>query len=108
LSRVFDATCVGNILTVEGKPIIPKTILSEGVKASTGVGLLQGDKMYYLTSNATDIKDLITNIGTLVDQIVLALQALDLVTVSPGSAAAAITLVSTLKTTLVLQKDMLK
>ncbi len=108
MSKILPAECEAGIVTIESHVITPATILSQGVKPSAGVALIDRDKVTYVTSNATDIKDLITNIGAVVDQIVLSLQALDLVTVSPGSAAALITLVSTLKATLVLQKDMLK
>jgi hypothetical protein len=100
LARIFDASCAAGIVTVEGKPVVPVTILSEGVKPSTGVALLQGNKLSYLTSNASDIKDLIQNMSAILDQIVLALTGIDAVTTVPGSNAAAIALVTTLKTTL--------
>ncbi len=78
------------------------------MKPSTGLALIEHDKVNYITSNATDIKDLITNIGTLVDQIVVALSGIDALTTSPGTNAASIALVSTLKATLVAQKELLK
>ncbi len=108
MSKILDASCVAGIVTVDSLPIPSANILSQGVKASTGKLLMDEEKADYFTSNATDIADLISNIGTVVDQIVLALTALDAVTVSPGSATAAITLVTTLKATLVAQGAMLK
>lgn len=108
MSRIFEATCLGNVVKIAGKPIVDASVLSEGVKASTGVALMQGDEVSYITSNATDIKDLITNVKAVVDQIQLVLTALDAVSTSPGSAAAAIALITALKTTLNLQKENLK
>ncbi len=122
MSKIFDATCTADsVVKVQGQAV-NATILSEGKKASTGIVALQGSTATYITSNASDVKLLIENINTLVgkiadvvDQVVLALSALDGVTTTPGSAAAAIALVATkellvvtAKTTLNAQKDVLK
>lgn len=108
MSRVFDSTCVGNVVKIDGKTITPATVISEGVKSSTGVALMQGDKVHYLTSNATDIKDLITNIGSLIDKIVTALSGLDAGAPVPGTQAANIALITVFKTTMLAQKENLK
>lgn len=108
MSKILPATCsAASVVTVENKPV-QATILSNGKAQSTGVVLLEQDKSTYLTSNASDIHDLIVNIGSLVDQIKLCLNGLDGVTASPGSNAAAIAVVDTLKAQLLAQKDLLK
>lgn len=69
MSRILDATCVANVVKVEGKVVSPVTILSQGVKSSTGVALLESDKLTYVASNASDISDLISQLSTLVQSI---------------------------------------
>lgn len=108
MSKILPASCVGKVVTTEGHVISPATILSEGVKSSTGVALIEKDKVVYVASNATDIKDLITNIGDVITKITTALTGIDAVTTAPGSNAALITLITTAKTTLLAQKDLLK
>jgi hypothetical protein len=109
LSRVLDATCsaTGQV-TAEGIVIPGVEILSEGTKASSGILILDGVKAYYLPSSATDIKDLITRLVSIVNQIQTIATGLDAVTVSPGSNAAAIAALATLKTQLDTSKGSLK
>jgi hypothetical protein len=99
---------VSGVVTTENLVISPATILSAGVKASTGAALIEKDKVTYITSNATDIQDLIDNIGSVIDQIVTSLTALDAATIPPGTAAIPIALINTLKATLMAQKELLK
>ena len=108
MSKILPATCQANVVTIESHVIAPSGILSEGVKASEGLALIEKDSVTYITSNASDIKDLITNIGDVLTKITTALTGIDAVTTTPGSNAALITLITTAKTALVLQKDNLK
>ncbi len=108
MSRILDATCEAGIVTVENHVITPATIISNGVKASDGLGLLQGDKLYYITSNASDISDLIDNVKAIVDQIKIVLLALDAVTVSPGATTSLTAVITTLEAALTAQKANLK
>lgn len=107
MSKVLEATCSGGVVTVEGRSI-GATVLSEGVLQSEGIAILEKDESFYLTSSASDVKTLIQNIGSTLDQVITVLTTLDGVSTSPGSAAAAITALTTLKNTLVAQKDNLK
>lgn len=102
MSKILDASCVNNEVTIEGIKVEPVTIITQGKKASTGFAIIQGDKVYYVTSNASDLADAIESVNGIVqklqdvlDQVVLALTSLDSVTTVPGSAAAAIALVTT-------------
>lgn len=105
--RALEATCSGQVVTVEDLTV-EATILSEGVKDSEGVFLLDKDKAFYVASNATDIKDVITALGDIIDKISQIVTSLDAVTNSPGAAAANIALLATLKTQFMLIKDNLK
>jgi hypothetical protein len=108
LSRIIDATCLAGVVTADGLPVPGTTILSQGTKQSSGALEIDGEKRYYFTSNATDIKDLITNLEAIIQQVVLIATNLDAVTVSPGSATALITQLGVLKVQLGLTKDNLK
>lgn len=108
MSKILSAVFEEGFLKIDGKTIAPYTILSAGVKASEGVAVLEENQVFYICSNAEDIKDLITNLGNVIDAIQNVLTGLDAVSVSPGSTAALIALVGTAKTTLALQKDNLK
>lgn len=109
MSKILAATCnAAGVVTADGVPVVGAIVLSEGKKASSGVAVMDGDKVWYLTSSATDIKDLITSMVEITNQIATIATALDAVTVSPGSAAAAIAQLQVLKTQLELTKETLK
>lgn len=55
MSKILQATCKTKSVKWEGAPVEAE-ILSEGNGESTGVLLLEKDKAFYLTSNATDLK----------------------------------------------------
>lgn len=109
MSKILSATCdAQGKVTAEGVEVVGAIVLSEGKKASSGVAVLDGDKVWYLTSSATDIKDLITKLVEIVNQIATISTTLDAVTVSPGNATAAITQLQTMKTQLEQSKETLK
>lgn len=109
MSKVLDAMCnAAGVVTAEGQTVPVATVLSEGKKASSGVLLMQGEKAAYVTSNASDIKDLISSLVEIINQVAVIATGLDAVTVSPGSQAAAITQLQVLKTQLDLTKEQLK
>lgn len=109
MSKILEASCAAGIVTADNLPVAGSIILSEGVKPSTGVLLLEEDKATYVTSSASDIKDLITNLETIIDQLVITLTAIDAVTTAPGSNAASIATLTALKTSLLtVQKGLLK
>ncbi len=113
MSRIFDAECLANIVKIEGKPVTPATVLSQGVKSSTGVALMQGDKIHYVTSNATDIKDLISQLTDLIQLVSDTFAAIGTgmtgpTTAPPASLPTSITQLALVKTTLTTMKDNLK
>lgn len=108
MPKVLNATCVAGVVTADSLPVPSAAVLSEGVKSSEGILVLDHEDATYLTSNASDIKDLITAIGNVCDKIITTLTAIDAVTLAPGSNAANIALITVAKTQLMLQKDMLK
>lgn len=109
MSKIIDATCsASGVVTADGVTVQSAEVLSEGTKASSGLLFVEAEKARYLPSNATDIKDLITNLVGIIDQISVIVTTLDGVTTSPGSAAAAIATLGTLKTQLNQSKETLK
>lgn len=109
MSKILDATCdATGVVTAEGQTVPAAVVLSEGKKASNGVLLLDGEKANYLPSSATDIKDLISSLVEIINQIATIATGLDAVTVSPGGQAAPIALLQTLKTQLDATKEQLK
>lgn len=107
MSNVIEATCENNVVKIAGKTV-PATILSQGKASSTGVVLLDAEKATYVTSNATDLATLINTLGDVIQKIIEIATSLDAVTVTPGTAAANIALLTVMKTQLVLTKDLLK
>lgn len=108
MSRAIQASCAAGVVKVNALPIAGATILSQGVKASTGLLHLESDKATYVTSNASDIHDLISSVCAIIDKITLIVTALDAESVSPGGQTANITAMGLLKTTLLATKDTLK
>ena len=73
MSKILDATCdASGKVTADGVEVLGAVVLSEGKQASSGMAVMDGDKVWYLTSSATDIKttiekaaDAITKIANL-------------------------------------------
>lgn len=109
MSKILSATCdAQGKVTADGVEVVGAIVLSEGKKASSGVAVMDGETVWYLTSSATDIKDLITKMVEITNQIATIATSLDGVTVSPGSAAAAIAQLQVMKTQLEQSKETLK
>lgn len=109
MPRILAASCdqTGKV-TIDGKVVTNAQVLSEGTKASTGVALLDGSDVTYVTSSAQDLKATIEAIDAMLQKIILIVTTLDAGTLSPGAAAANIALLTTLQTQFALKKDMLK
>lgn len=110
--KFIDASCQNNQVTADGK-VVPAEILSQGKKSSTGVMLMDEDKRAYLTSNATDIADLITKLESLVQLISDTFSAIGSgmtgpTTAPPGSLPTSITQLATIKSQLDTMKVNLK
>lgn len=63
MSKILEASCISKAVKWEGSPVETE-ILSEGNGESSGLLLLEKDKAYYITSNATDLK---TTLEKLID-----------------------------------------
>jgi len=70
MPRALDATCVGNVVTVDGSPVTEAIILSEGVASSSGYAIFDKDKVYYVAKTSPDLKAAITTLNNLVTQII--------------------------------------
>jgi len=110
VSKILSATCnAAGQVTADDVVVTAAEVLSEGTKASTGVLLLEGDSTpKYLTSNAADLKKAIEDLSAIIAKIIEIVANHDTVTVSPGSAAANIALLTALKTTFEATKETLK
>jgi hypothetical protein len=109
MNKIVEATCsAAGIVTIDGKPISEAVILSEGNAASEGIAMIEGETVTYVTSNATDIKDLITDLESIIQQVITVLTAANGGLTSPGALTAGIASLTTLKTQFGLKKDLLK
>lgn len=69
MSKVLDATCnASGTVTADGVPVVGAIVLSEGKQASSGVAVMDGDKVWYLTSSATDIKNTIEKLISVIEK----------------------------------------
>ena len=55
MAKILEATCVGGIVKVGALPVDAE-ILSEGVAASSGILILDGDQATYIPLASTDLK----------------------------------------------------
>lgn len=109
MSKIIEATCNAlGIITADEFVVEEAETLSLGTKASTGVLLMEDDLVKYLTSNATDIQDLINRLVPIVDKISTIASGLDAVTTSPGGQTANIAALQVLKTDLDASKAAIK
>lgn len=107
MSKVVEATCESGVVKIGTMPI-DSVILSQGSKPSTGKVLIDEDEVTYITSNASDISDLIVRLVAIVAKVGVILSAIDGATNSPGANAATILELTALKTQLNTTKDLLK
>jgi hypothetical protein len=56
-------------------PVAAAEILSKGVGPSTGVVIIDGDKAYYFTSNASDLESTLTTLIATIQKLVLTFTA---------------------------------
>lgn len=76
MSKILDATCQGRTVTADQIPVPDAEILSEGQGQSEGVLLLEGERVRYLTSNASDLKTSIEKVVNSIDKIASILTAI--------------------------------
>ncbi len=106
MSKAIAATCVAGIVTADGLPVPTAEKLSEGVAASTGVLVMQGQSQFYVAKTSGDLKTVITQLNTILTNLVTVLTAHDS---SLGSTqTATIALIAAANTTLTTLKEALK
>ena len=113
MSKILDASCQALIVTVDGEPVPTAVIQSQGIKSSTGLLFMDGEKHTYVTSNASDISDLISDISDLIQLISDTFTAIGTgmtgpTTAPPATLPASITQLALIKTALNLMKENLK
>jgi hypothetical protein len=109
MCRLLEATCsAAGVVTADGVSVPAAEVLSEGKKASSGILLLEADKAKYLPSSASDIKDLITKLVEIVQQIETIATGIDGASNSPGGQTSAIAQLATKRAALNSMKDALK
>lgn len=70
MSRVIEATCDANgKVTADGVIVDGAIVLSEGKQASSGLLFMQGEKVVYIPSSATDIKTVIEKLVLVIDDL---------------------------------------
>ena len=109
MSKILNASCSPTgVITSEGVQVTDAQVLSEGKKQSEGLLFLDQGLKKYLPSNATDIKDLITALVQIIQQVETIATGLDAATNTPGAQASTIAQLATLRAQLNQQKDQLK
>lgn len=114
MSKIISATAsAAGKVTADGVEVIGAIILSEGKQASSGVAVLDGDKVWYLTSSATDIKTTIEKLSDAITKISNIFTAIGAgmtgpTTAPPPTLAASVTALTAVATELNTLKEALK
>ncbi len=74
MSKIIAATCVGGVVTADGVPVAVAEKLSQGVGASSGVLLMDGDKAWFIPKTSPDLDSTLTQIIAALDQVKTALE----------------------------------
>lgn len=106
MSKTLPAECVQSVVSFNGVTIPDAEILSEGNGQSNGIAIIDDDKAYYVTSSATDLKNAIVALNSMITKITNVLSALD--GALSGSNAAAIAAIVSENTNFGLTKENLK
>jgi hypothetical protein len=62
MTKVLPATCVGGIVTSQLFPVAAATILSDGTGPSSGYIVMDELEVFYVTSNASDLKSTLDDV----------------------------------------------
>lgn len=76
MSRAFQATCVGGIVKVGGLVVPNTTILGDGIGASFGIMIMQGEETTYIPKTSPDLEETLDSLITSIDDISSALQTI--------------------------------
>lgn len=108
MSKVIIASCDAQGRITVGGLQVEGLVLSEGKKPSQGLLVIDKGDVFYLPSSATDIKDLISNLVAIINQVAIICAGLDAASTSPGGQTANITALQTMKNQLDQTKEALK
>lgn len=113
MSKILAASCVDNKVTVEGKEIEGAIILSQGKASSTGIVIIEEDKVTYIAMNTTDLATTIDKTVELINAIAPILTAIGAgmtgpMTAPPPTLAADVAQLQTKASELLQLKDNLK
>lgn len=108
MTKIIDATCATNIVKIGGLPVTPCTILSEGVGASNGVVILDGDKAVYVPKTTADLKTVIEKLSLVLTQVTSCFTTLDAIPPISGACATYTAAILALQTQLEALKAVLK
>lgn len=86
MSKILSASCVAGVVTSQGVPVTEAVVLSEGVGSSSGALLLEEDKAFYITSNASDIKQTLNKVVAALNKIGETLTAIGAGMTGPSTA----------------------
>lgn len=112
MSKVIEATCQANVVTVDGQPV-DATILSKGLGSSSGIAVLDKDSVTYVTSNATDLETTIDNLNQSLTKLITIVTAIGAgmtgpTTTPPPTLAADLAEITAIVATLTTLKGQLK
>lgn len=88
MSKTLPASCASKVVTVEGVAVPLAEVFSEGNGDSSGVAIIDGDKVFYVTSNASDIKATIEKVVEACEKINSAVTKVGEILTSIGSGMA--------------------
>lgn len=113
MSELVKAECKGGIVSIEGLAVNDVEILTEGIDQSDGILFLHKDKAFYLTSNATKLKEVIESLSDIADQLVQVINSIGagmtgITTAPPPTLQNDLAQITTLSNNLKVLKDNLK
>lgn len=112
MSRVLEGSCNASVVTVDGQ-VVEASILSKGLGESSGVAIIDKDKVYYLTSNADDLDLTIEKLNSSLTKLISIITAIGAgmtgpTTAPPGTLAADLAEITAIVTELTTLKGSLK
>lgn len=70
MSKILSATANSSgKVTADGVEVIGAIVLSEGKQASSGMAVMDGDQVWYITSSASDIKTTLEKMADVITKI---------------------------------------
>lgn len=77
MPKVIEATCVAGIVTAGGAPLVGAVILSQGVGPSTGIAIIDQEKIYYVAKTTPDVKSVLEKLISTITELTTVLTLID-------------------------------